>query len=941
MRSLVQLLVILALAAAWPGGATGAPGRPPNIVLIFADDLGWMDVGYQGNDFHETPIIDRLAAEGMVFSAAYAAAGNCAPSRACLLSGKYTPRHHVYAVRSTDRGPQEHQRLVPIPNRSGLDRDTVTIADALQAAGYATGIFGKWHLDGPEGAPPEAQGFDTVYQSHHTWDDADAADPANPKGAFSLTRGACEFIERHRDRPFFVYLSHYSIHTPLEARPESLDHFTRKPPGARHGDPLYAACLHDLDTSVGILLAKLAELGLEENTLVVFTSDNGGTQDSSQEPLRGNKGSYYEGGIREPFIVRWPAVVRPGSRCDVPVINVDLFPTFLAAAGVSVPAGTVLDGESLLPLLRGDGGLARRGIFWHFPGYLGQPVIRGRDIDVRDGFRSRPVTVMNEGGWKLHLFHEEWRLDGGRARLDENGAVELYDLATDIGERHDLARSHPEKRDEMLDRLLAWIDATNALVPAQPNPAYRPAERTPAAATRPPNLIWIMADDLGYGELGSYGQQVIATPHLDGMAREGLRFTRFYAGATVCAPSRSVLMTGLHQGRTRVRGNAGRADPAMQALRDGDATVAGMLQSAGYATALVGKWGLGDVGAAASGLPRRHGFDSFFGFLNQSHAHNHFPDFLWHDEKRIALPNTVTPAGAAPGAGYATDAVLYADDLFADEALKFVAHHQQRPFFLFWSLVIPHANNERTRAIGNGAEVPDFGPYATADWPDQDKGQAAMITRMDGYVGRLLAHLRQLGIADDTLVIFTSDNGPHDESDHDLTRFQPAGPLRGIKRSLADGGIRVPAIAWWPGTVPPGTVSDHVAYFGDWFATAAELAGATPPAGLDSISFAPTLRGVAPQPRHEFLYWEFHERGFSQAALYDGRWKGIRERSRAAPVAVYDLDNDIHEQTDVAERYPEVAARIDAYLKTARQESADWPPRDESPDLEHRGSVTP
>ena len=449
-----------------------------------------------------------------------------------------------------------------------------------------------------------------------------------------------------------------------------------------------------------------------------------------------------------------------------------------------------------------------------------------------------------------------------------------------------------------------------------------------AAPARQPNLIWIMADDLGYGDLGCYGQKVTVTPHLDRMASEGLRFTQFYAGATVCAPSRSVLMTGRHHGRTRVRGNAGQTNPAAQALREGDTTVADALRSAGYATALIGKWGLGDVGAAERGLPRRHGFDHFFGYLNQTHAHNHFPDFLWRNEEKISLPNKVTPVGPVPGAGYATEAVVFADDLFADEALKFVANHQQRPFFLYWSMVIPHANNERSRELKNGAHVPDFGPYAGKDWPEPDKGQAAMITRMDSYVGRMLAHLRNLGLAENTLVIFTSNNGPHNESNHDLPRFQPSGPLNGIKRSLTDGGIRVPAIAWWPGTVRPG-VSGHVAYFGDWFATAAELAGATSPADLDSVSFAPTLRGAAKQPVHEFLYWEFHERGFSQAALYQGRWKGIRERSLSAPVALYDLREDVGERTNVASRHPEIAARIDAYLKTARSDSPDWKPRDE------------
>lgn len=443
-----------------------------------------------------------------------------------------------------------------------------------------------------------------------------------------------------------------------------------------------------------------------------------------------------------------------------------------------------------------------------------------------------------------------------------------------------------------------------------------------------PNLIWIMADDLGYGDLGCYGQRVISTPHLDRMAREGLRFTQFYAGATVCAPSRSVLMTGQHQGRTRVRGNAGAENPQAQTLRPDDITVAKVLQLAGYRTALIGKWGLGDVGAAESGLPRKHGFDEFFGYLNQKHAHNHFPDFLWRNEDRVKLPNVVTPVGDS-GAGYATEAVQFADDLFADEAIKFVTNNKSQPFFLYWSMVIPHANNERTRALKNGAQVPDFGPYADRDWPDPDKGQAAMISRLDGYVGRMLKTLRELGLAEDTLVIFTSDNGPHDESNHNLERFRPSGPLTGIKRSLTDGGIRVPMIAWWPEKVPAGEETNHVAYFGDWMATAAELAGANIPEGCDSISFVPTLieDPLANQAKHEFLYWEFHEGGFKQAALYQGRWKGIRSGGPYTPVALYDLQTDLAEQADVAAKYPEIAKKIGEYLKSARVESTDWQPR--------------
>lgn len=452
----------------------------PNIILIFADDLGWKDVGFNGSDFHETPHLDQLAKEGMVFTAGYAAAGNCAPSRACLISGNYTPRHHVYAVRSTNRGPRASQRLIPIPNNRSLEQEQVTVAEAMKSAGYATAHFGKWHLGNKPGSKPTEQGFDESFDSsgegeiEEGTEGNQAGPPSDPKGVFTLTTKAVEFMEANKSRPFFCYLAHHAIHGPLQGRPESLAKFEAKAPGAQHKHALYAACLYDLDASVGLLLAKLNELGLEKNTLIVFTSDNGGTKQSSQEPLRGNKGCYYEGGIREPFIVRWPGVVRPGSRSDVPVISVDLFPTFLAAAGAAAPEGKQLDGESLMPLLRGDGGLRRSSLFWHFPGYLDNPVIRGRELDVRTGFRSRPVSVIRKGDWKLHLYHEEWQLDGGRDKLTTNNAVELYNVATDIGERNNVVAMNPAKRDELLDELLAWFQSTDARIPKDRNPDFDP-----------------------------------------------------------------------------------------------------------------------------------------------------------------------------------------------------------------------------------------------------------------------------------------------------------------------------------------------------------------------------------------------------------------------------------------------------------------------------------
>lgn len=474
MKSFLLSFLAAMQTAVAAAETTTAPERKPNIVFILADDLGWKDTGFTGSDFYETPNLDRLAKEGMVFTAAYAGGANCQPSRACLMSGQYTPRHGVYAVDSTDRGPKKLQRLVPVPNRDGLAPEEFTLAKAMKAAGYATGIFGKWHLNGREGAPPEQQGFDTVFESGNGWT---GKDPADPKGIFSVTRAAGEFMERNKDHPFFLYLPYYAIHGPLQARAATLEKFRAKKPGEQHRRPLYAACTYDLDEGIGLLLKKMTDLGLDKNTLLIFTSDNGGTQQSSQEPLRGNKGCYYEGGIREPMIVRWPGVTQPGTRCDVPVINQDFYPTLLAAANAAVPKAQVLDGVSIAPLFKGATTLPRDAIFWHFPGYLDAPVIRGRD----PVFRTRPVSVIRKGDWKLFLYHEEWQLDGGRAGLATNNAVELYNVAADIGERNNLAPTDPAKRDELLGDLLNWMKSSHALLPTQRNPAYNPS----AAAGKP------------------------------------------------------------------------------------------------------------------------------------------------------------------------------------------------------------------------------------------------------------------------------------------------------------------------------------------------------------------------------------------------------------------------------------------------------------------------
>ncbi len=434
-----------------------------------------------------------------------------------------------------------------------------------------------------------------------------------------------------------------------------------------------------------------------------------------------------------------------------------------------------------------------------------------------------------------------------------------------------------------------------------------------APAQTRPNIIFIQADDLGYGDLSCYGQRKFKTPNIDRLAAEGMRFTQYYAGSTVCAPSRSALMTGQHTGHTRIRGNA------RHPLLPEDVTVAEVLKAtpgAGYKTALIGKWGLGEAGT--TGVPNRQGFDYFFGYLNQRHAHNYYPTFLWRNEERIKLRNVV-PDEDEEGSGNSTNRVDYTHDLMAEEALKFIERNSGGPFFLYLAFTIPHANNE---AKNKGMEVPDLGEFASEDWPDQEKAKAAMITRMDRDVGRLMASLKKLGIDDNTLVFFTSDNGPHREGGADPDFFDSNGPLRGIKRDLYEGGIRVPMIARWPKRIKAGAKSDQVWAHWDLPPTVAEIAGVKPPANIDGVSMLNALLGRR-QRNHEFLYWEFHERGFSQAVRMRD-WKAVR-RSQDSPLELYDLKNDLGEQNDVAVKHPEVVKKIEDYLKTARTESELWP----------------
>jgi arylsulfatase A-like enzyme len=422
-----------------------------------------------------------------------------------------------------------------------------------------------------------------------------------------------------------------------------------------------------------------------------------------------------------------------------------------------------------------------------------------------------------------------------------------------------------------------------------------------------PNIIFIMADDLGYADVGCYGQEKIQTPHIDRLAVEGTRFTQVYAGNSVCAPSRCSLLTGMHNGHNRLRDNI----PHGVFLQPDDVTVAEVLKKAGYATAAIGKWSLGNPGTW--GVANYQGFDTFFGHLNQDQAHFYYPDYLWDNDQIMLLPHN---RGAKTG--------TYTHDLFTELALSFIDDNQKRPFFLYLPYTIPHWS-DYPRDTPESQIVPSDAPYTNKDWPQVEKNYAAMVTRMDRDVGRISALVKELGLDSNTLIFFTSDNGPCDSHSHDTEFFNSNGPFQGVKREFYEGGIRVPMIARWPGKVPAGRTSDQVWTFWDVMPTLAELAGLPAPKDIDGISMLPAILGQKQPESHEYLYWDYgHCREVYQQAIRMDHWKGIR-LGQNAPIALYDLNTDPGETKDLAAAHPDIVKQIDAHMKAAVIPSPDYP----------------
>ena len=432
-------------------------------------------------------------------------------------------------------------------------------------------------------------------------------------------------------------------------------------------------------------------------------------------------------------------------------------------------------------------------------------------------------------------------------------------------------------------------------------------------APRKPNVIYILADDLGYGEVGYNGQEMIQTPELDTLADEGMTFSAHYCGNAVCAPTRCSLMTGLHPGHAYIRANSPGYPNGQTPLPEGTETVGALMQRAGYTTAIIGKWGLGGVledvldPVLNSGHPNKQGFDHFFGYLDQRKAHNYYPDHLWRNDEFVELNN--------PGGAWGKGNQDYSHDLMTEEAITWITEHQDEPMFLYLAYCIPHTH----------WQVPELGSYADQDWPEERfKIQAAMVTRMDRDIGRIKRLLAELGLAEDTLIIFNSDNGAHGQGG---TRefFDTTAGLKGKKRLMTEGGVRSPMLAYWPGTVPAGVRSDHISAFWDFLPTMAELTGEPVDGRTDGLSMLPTLRGQSElQQQHKYLYWELYE-GRPNCGVRMGKWKGIvLDRRNGMQIELYDLEADETEEVNVAAQYPEVVEEIRKAMLEAHEPSPFW-----------------
>lgn len=825
--------------------------RRPNIVLIMADDLGYETIGCNGGTSYDTPHLDAMAADGMRFTQAFSTP-LCTPTRVQLLTGKYNHRNYV-GFRFLRKGEQ-------------------TFAHRLRAAGYATGIVGKWQLagnarqrqlTGRTGTLPEEAGF----TEYCLWQIRDAAGSRFKSPHISTNQlqpsvhqegygpdvfcsYAEDFFTRHRDRPFLLYYPMALTHAPFQPSPLHSEYENFIGGTYKSDRRFFADNVQYMDLIVGRLLRKLEELGIRENTLVLFTGDNG-TDRAIESRLgnkiiKGQKASPTTAGTHVPLIASWPTVIAPGQVNNHLVDFTDFFPTLLEAGQALTTQDREGDGISFLPQLRHLSSLkpnqSRKWIY----------------CDYNPGLqRFQPARYAQNHEWKLY------------------GTGELYRWVDDPQETSAISRRslNPEEKESVgqLQGVLEKMAGTEE--------------------TRPPNVIFILTDDQGSVDMGAYGASDLKTKSMDRIARRGIRFTQFYSGAPVCSPSRASLLTGKTPQACGVAGNVSPFPEDAQGLASAEITMAEMFRNAGYRTALVGKWHLGHVDEK---LPSNQGFDYWFGHLvGCIDNYSHF--FYWNGPNRHDLYRN---GGRVQAAG------KYFPDLMFQEAKEFVYENRERPFFLYFASNAPHYPYQ-----GDASWLRHYEKQGVS-YPRNQYN--AFLSSLDDRIGKLLDHLERLNLTENTIIVFQSDHG-HSNEVRAHHGGGSSGPFRGAKFSLFEGGIRVPAIISWPGNLPENETRDQVAVAADWFPTLLDLCGLSEPEHtIDGKSLASLLRNAdAPSP-HERLHWQ---RGASWVVRqgpwklqYDPRDTGVSENQRIfkedPKYFLVNLEKDQGEQSNLAGQFP-------------------------------------
>ena len=883
----------------------------PNFVIIFTDDQGYGDLSCFGGKHVDTPRIDEMAKEGQKLTSFYVAAPVCTPSRAALMTGCYPKR--------IDMATGSNFGVLLAGDPKGLHPDEVTIAEVLKSAGYKTGIFGKWHLgDQPEFLPAR-QGFDEFFgipyshdihpfhprQSHFQFPplpliDGEKVIEMDPDADYltkRITNRAVSFIEKNKELPFFLYIPHPIPHKPLHISPP----FMQDVPSAlseklknegdkidyRLRDKLFRQAIREIDWSVGQILDTLETHGIDEQTLVIFTADNGPAVGNAG-PLRGKKGSTFEGGMREATVIRYPGKIPIRKENPELITAMDLLPTFAKLAGAPVPDDRVIDGKDVWPVLAGDAKSPHDQFFYH---------------------RQNNLQAVRSGNWKLHV-------DQGKPKA-------LYDLEKDIGEKENVLAANPGQAERLLKRIHDFeTDLAENSRPAGFVENPKPLAEAPSAAARKqagqrqPNFVIIFTDDQGYSDVGCFGSPDIATPRLDAMAAQGMKFTSFYA-QPICGPSRAALMTGCYPIRVAERGNQKQVHPI---LHSKEITVAEVLKSKGYLSGCFGKWDLATHSQKSfftDLLPTHQGFDYFFGTPS---SNDRIVD-LYRNEKLIES---------------SADMALLTRR-YTDEAIAFIERNKDQPFLVY----IPHTM-----------------PHTVLDASAQFKGKSKrglygdVIEEIDYSAGRILDTIEECSLTENTYVLFTSDNGPwliknKDHADGKLPTDHggSAGPLRSGKVSTFEGGVRVPTILWGPGRVPPGTTCDELASTLDILPTFAALAGAKAPSDrvIDGKDITHLFHGdfaKADPGRAFFYYLNVHLQ-----AVREGKWKlhlprrkaetahlpfsrnphiGDADRDGYEEPFLVDLENDIGETTNLAKSHPKVVERLHGLAEKMRNDAGDF-----------------